>query len=358
LGISFPIFGFSHCRDVVIAISKAGGLGVLGTNRLAPEQLEVELAQIEAGIGSRPYSVDLLFPASYVGDEPEELAKLIPEANRQFVVDLMTRLGVPLRPSGARDVHLSDEVNNGVITHRKARQRIEVALGHSPRLFVSALGPAPPDLINRIHERGALVAGMAGSPKHAQRHALAGEDVVIAIGAEAGGHTSSISTMVLVPQVVDAVAPIPVLAGGGIATGRQLAAALALGAQGAWMGSAWLTSPESDEPPVIKEMLMAARSEDAVVSRCRTGKPVRQLNTAFVQAWEEPGAPPALQMPLQGMLVSDALAAMISNDRRDLLGEPAGQVIGLINESRSVKDIIFSIMDEFAQTVSRLTDTG
>ena len=124
------------------------------------------------------------------------------------------------------------------------------------------------------------------------------------------------------------------------------------------MGSAWLTSPESDEPPVIKEMLMAARSEDAVVSRCRTGKPVRQLNTAFVQAWEEPGAPPALQMPLQGMLVSDALAAMISNDRRDLLGEPAGQVIGLINESRSVKDIIFSIMDEFAQTVSRLTDTG
>jgi NAD(P)H-dependent flavin oxidoreductase YrpB (nitropropane dioxygenase family) len=144
--------------------------------------------------------------------------------------------------------------------------------------------------------------------QHAVRHVSGGVDVLVAQGTEAGGHTGEIATMVLTPDVVDAVAPAPVLAAGGIGTGRQIAAALALGAKGVWTGSIWLTVTEAATTEDERAQLIAATASDPVRSKSVTGQPVRQIRSTWTDAWSRPDAPPALQIPLQMMLVEDALA--------------------------------------------------
>ena len=356
LGIDLPIFAFSHCRDVVAAVSKAGGLGVLGALAFTPEQLEIELRWIDEHIGGRPYGVDVVMPASYAGAgevDPEHLSEefeaMIPETHRRFVEEVLERYHVPPLPAE------SDEPMRLLgWTHEGARPQVDIALSHPISLLVNALGPPPRDIVDQAHEHGVKVAALIGSVQQAERQKNQGVDIIVAQGHEAGGHTGEVSTMVLVPEVVDAVAPVPVLAAGGIGRGRQMAAAMALGAQGVWTGSVWLTTAESGTTPEVMEKLLAASSRDTVRSRCMTGKPARQLRTAWTQAWDEEGSPGTLPMPLQYMLTADAQRRIARSGIPELVGMPVGQIVGSMNKVRPVRDVIVDLMEEFVEATERL----
>jgi NAD(P)H-dependent flavin oxidoreductase YrpB (nitropropane dioxygenase family) len=364
LGLDLPIFAFSHCRDVVAEVSRAGGLGVLGAVAFSPEQLAIELAWIDERVGARPYGVDVIVPASYVGRDEGGLSKegaaaLIPEGHVAFLDGLLDRYGVPPLPEGRR------RPGRGLLSWsaKAADDLLEVIWQHPKvRLVAHALGPAPERLVTAAHERGVLVAGMAGNVAHATRQVAAGVDLVVAQGSEAGGHTGVISTMVLVPQVVDAVAPTPVLAAGGIADGRQIAAAVALGAQGAWCGSVWLTTDEAETHPVVKEKYLAASSSDTVRSRAKTGKPARQLRSAWTDEWEAPATPEPLPLPLQSVLVADAevriaRSAGSSDGARRLITSFVGQVVGQLNETRSTRQAVLDLVEGYIDAATRLGET-
>jgi len=357
LGLEFPIFAFSHCRDVVAAVSRAGGMGVLGALYFTPDELEMELKWIDEHVGGKPYGVDLVMPAKVVlpegMDDPaaleQSLEEMIPQAHRDFVEKVLAEYDVPPLPDdAARGHHLLGW------TDATARPQLEIALEHAPALLVNALGPPPPDIVDTAHEHGIKVAALASSARHAQKHVEIGVDVVVAQGTEAGGHTGEISSVVLWPEVIEAVAPTPVLAAGGIAKGSQIAAALAMGAQGAWTGSIWLTVAESDMAPLVVEKLLDATSRDTVRSRVMTGKPARQLRTEWTDAWERPDSPGTLPMPMQFMLVSDALNRISRAQKRELAGMPVGQVVGMMNDVRPVRDVMLQLVDEYVDAVERL----
>ncbi|MFI6596110.1 NAD(P)H-dependent flavin oxidoreductase [Nonomuraea sp. NPDC050536] len=353
-GIEFPIFAFSHCRDVVAAVSKAGGMGVLGALYFTPEELELELKWIDDHVDGRPYGVDVVMPASYEGADfaADELVgrlqAMIPEGHRRFVEGLLASHGVP---------ELSQEADAGKVllgwTDATARPQVEVALRHPIALLANALGPPPADVVKQAHEHGVKVAALASTPRHALKQVEVGVDIVVAQGTEAGGHTGEISTMVLIPQVVDAV-DVPVLAAGGIGNGRQMAAGLALGAEGVWTGSLWLTVEEADTPEMARRRILEATSRDTVRSRSWTGKPARLLKNEWTEAWEGEDSPGTLPMPLQFMLVSDALRRIGRSDAAELATFPAGQIIGITNQVRSTRDVIFSLMEEYGEAVERL----
>jgi NAD(P)H-dependent flavin oxidoreductase YrpB (nitropropane dioxygenase family) len=355
-GIDLPIFAFSHCRDVVAAVSRAGGMGVLGALAFSPEQLEIELKWIDEHVGDKPYGVDVVMPASYAGAgeiDPEnmvaDLQKMIPEGHRRFVEDVLERHGVaPLGPE--------DERPEGLLgwTHEGARPQVDISLAHPISLLVNALGPPPKDIVDLAHEHGVRVAALVGSVAQAQRQVNAGVDVIVAQGHEAGGHTGEVATMVLCPEVVDAVAPVPVLAAGGIGRGRQIAAALALGAQGVWTGSVWLTVAESDMTPVVVDKLLAASSRDTVRSRCLSGKPARQLRTGWTDAWDGPDSPGTLPMPLQYMLTAEAQRRIAKSQARELVGIPVGQIVGAMDQVRPAKDVIYDMVEEFVEVTEGL----
>lgn len=348
LGIDIPVAAFSHCREVVAAVSNAGGIGVFGAARFDPDELETHLSWIDSAVSGKPYGVDVVMAASHVGDDKSALLATIPDEHRVFVDSLKQRFGIPPLSEARRDrEHLTG-------THPRARRQVEVALGHAATVLVSALGPAPADIVDEAHARRVLVGGMTGSAHQAREHVAAGVDVVIAQGTEAGGHTGEIATMVLVPEVVDAVAPVPVLAAGGIGRGRQIAAALALGAQGVWTGSVWLTTTESDVDPIIKQKLLAAAARDTVRSRCSTGKPVRQLRTPWVDAWEQPDAPSPLPMPLQELLVYDAVKAIYEHRVSDVMGSPVGQIVGSMTSTRPAVEVLESMVAELQETLDGL----
>jgi NAD(P)H-dependent flavin oxidoreductase YrpB (nitropropane dioxygenase family) len=362
-GIDVPIFAFSHCRDVVVAVSRAGGLGVLGALAFSPEQLEIELKWIDEHVDGKPYGVDVVMPVSYAGADvggldQETLEKMIPEEHRRFVEELLEQYDVPKLPQG-------EEPFAGLLgwSHNAARTQVDIALAHPIRLLVNALGPPPPDVVKLAHENGVAVAALVGRVEQALKQVEAGVDVIVAQGSEAGGHTGEIGTMVLVPDVVDAVHPVPVLAAGGIGSGRQAAAALALGADGVWTGSMWLTVSEADTPPVVVEKLLKAGSRDAVRSRSWTGKPARLLRTAWTEAWDSPDTPAPLPMPLQFLSTAEAHARIhryshVERSRaRELAGMPVGQVVARMNEVRSSHEVIYEMIDEFVDTVSRLRKT-
>jgi NAD(P)H-dependent flavin oxidoreductase YrpB (nitropropane dioxygenase family) len=355
-GIEYPIFAFSHCRDVVAAVSRAGGMGVLGALYFTPDELETELAWIDSQVGGRPYGVDVVMPARYEGADLGEsgdllagLQSMIPEGHRDFVDDLLARHGV----GGAS----GDGAARALLgwTDATARPQVDVALNHPIALLASALGPPPADVVERAHARGVTVAGLASSARHARKQVAVGVDVIVAQGAEAGGHTGEISTMVLVPEVVDAVGPdTMVLAAGGIGRGRQLAAGLALGADGVWTGSIWLTVEEADTPEASRDRLLAATSRDTVRSRSWTGKPARMLRTAWTEAWESPESPGTLPMPLQFMLISDALRRIDRAGAGDLTTFPVGQIVGTMNQVRPVSQVIYAMVEEYVEVMERL----
>jgi NAD(P)H-dependent flavin oxidoreductase YrpB (nitropropane dioxygenase family) len=357
LGIEVPIVGFTPSPKVAVAISLAGGLGVLGAVRYtSADQLEEALAYIDANVEGKPYGVDVVMPMKEMEGIGGDLAQHIPEAHRAFVADVLGRFGVPPLPA---DAERPAGINAWM--HAFARAQVDVALRHPVKLLANALGSPPRDVIAEAHARGVLVAALAGKAEHARSHVEAGVDVIVAQGHEAGGHTGEVTTMVLVPEVVKAVAPRPVLAAGGMGTGAQIAAALALGAEGAWMGSVWLTTREYDLEPaqpsgysVVTEKLLAATSSDTVRSRVVSGKPARMLRTPWTEAWEAKGSPGTLPMPLQGMLVADAEARIRHHQSRELLGVPVGQIVGQMNDVRPVADVIQRLMRELDEATERL----
>ncbi len=355
-GIEYPIFAFTHCRDVVAAVSKAGGLGVLGAVGFSPEQLEVELDWIDEHIDGKPYGVDTVMPQKAVdvaGGSPEEMLAQIHsmiDANHwRYVDELIERFDLPPLPP--------DDEPHGVLgwTDDVAQRHVDIALAHPISLIANALGSPPKGVIDRAHEHGVKVAALAGKAQHAQRHVNNGVDVVVAQGYEAGGHTGEISTMVLVPEVVDAVSPTPVLAAGGIGSGRQIAAALSLGAQGAWLGSLWLTTAESNSGTAVLDAYLEATSADTVRSRCYTGKPARMLRNKWTEAWADPEGPGPLGMPLQNILTSEANARIARSGRKDLAFAPVGQIVGRMNQVRPVRDVMFDLVEEYIETVERLS---
>jgi NAD(P)H-dependent flavin oxidoreductase YrpB (nitropropane dioxygenase family) len=369
LGVDFPIVAFSHCRDVVAAVTGAGGFGVLGAVAHTPEQLEIDLTWIDDQVKGRPYGVDLLLPAKYAGVEDggldrDTLSHLLPGPQQQFVDDILRRYEVPELPADERD---GGRLGTLSISPRGYEPLLDVAFGHRIRLIASALGPPPPALIERAHESDVLVVALAGSKTHAERHQAAGVDLIVAQGTEAGGHTGEVSTMVLVPEVVDAVAPTPVLAAGGIANGRQIAAAIALGAEGVWCGSVWLTTEEAETQPAVKLKFLAAGSGDTVRSRSLTGKPARMLRCAWTDEWERPDAPAPLAMPLQSALVAEAqvriarVAAKEGTGANKLANYFVGQVVGQLNRVRSARQVVLDMVSEYADVVQRFAaqvDTG
>lgn len=361
LGVEFPIVAFSHCRDVVAAVSKAGGFGVLGAVAHTPEQLETELTWIENNCGGKPFGVDLLLPPKYVGKEDggltaDQVRALLPPEHQEFLADLLVRYGIPADGEPRR-------TGRGLnVSPRGYEPLLDVAFAHPIRLVASALGPPPPDLVERAHAADVLVAALAGTTKHARRHAEAGADLIVAQGTEAGGHTGEVSTMVLVPEVVDAVAPVPVLAAGGIGRGRQVAAALALGAEGVWCGSVWLTTEEAETSTVVRDKFLAATSSDTVRSRTLTGKPARMLRTAWTDEWDRADTPEPLGMPLQTTLVADtqariAKAAHQPDSRaRELATYFVGQIVGSMDHVRSSRSVVLGMVEEYVDTLQRLDD--
>jgi NAD(P)H-dependent flavin oxidoreductase YrpB (nitropropane dioxygenase family) len=355
LGIEYPIAGFSPSEHVAAAISRAGGLGVLGCVRFNdPADLDTVLDWMDANTDGRPYGVDVVMPARVPAEgAPADLGSLIPAGHREFVEDTLLKLGVPPLPDDS-------PAGDGVLgwLHSVARQHVEVALAHPARLIANALGPPPPDVIARAHERGMLVAALAGKAAHARDHVALGVDIVVAQGYEAGGHTGEIASMVLIPEVVDAVgADVPVLAAGGIGCGRQIAAALALGTSGVWMGSAWLTTQEyalTAAAPALRDALLAATSSDTVRSRIYSGKPARLLRNRWTQAWAEPGAPEPLPMPLQNLLVSEAHQRLMRSGQPDVVAMPVGQIVGRMNEVRSVAEVMAALVTETGEALARL----
>jgi NAD(P)H-dependent flavin oxidoreductase YrpB (nitropropane dioxygenase family) len=360
LGCQVPIFAFSHCRDVVVEVTKAGGFGVLGASSFTPAQLEAELRWIDDRVQAKPYGLDIVVPGRY-SQEAEQtsgrLDALIPEGHRAFMEGLLAGAEVPPLPPGEEErIHAEILEIGRNRTPNGGMRLLQVALRHPGiRLVVSALGEPRPDVIALLHQRGLLVGALCGKPDHARRNIAAGVDVLIAQGTEAGGHTGDIATMVLVPQVVEAAAGrTPVLAAGGITRGSQVAAALALGAQGVWCGTLWLGTRESELDPFEKEIFFAARSEDAVRRRCWTGKPVRMLKSELSEAWERPGAPEPLEPPLQAVLYNPAHARVVRAQRRQLYSHAAGQAVGDLREETSVREVMYRLQLEYAETLEHL----
>ncbi len=358
LGIEVPIFAFSHCRDVVAAESRAGGFGVLGAVGFTPEQLEVECRWIDEHVGNHTYGVDIVIPGKYEGMgevDPakleEHLRALVPQEHRDFAAKLLRDHGVPELPEDSKARELIGW------TAATANPQIDVALAHPKvRAIANALGTPPEDVIGRVQQSGRLIGALCGSPQQARKHKEAGLDFVIAQGTEGGGHTGEIGSVVLWPQVVDAVAPIPVLAAGGIATGRQIAAALALGCAGVWAGSLWLAVEEAEAPQAQRESYFAASSKDTVRSRSFTGKPCRMLRNEWTDAWEQPDAPKPLGMPLQGMVTMDTVARThrYADKAQPVAFNPIGQVVGMIDRTESVRDLMLRLQEQYLAAVERL----
>ncbi|QFQ95220.1 nitronate monooxygenase [Streptomyces phaeolivaceus] len=352
LGVQYAVFGFTPFPAVAAAISRAGGFGVLGAVRYtAPDDLKRDLDWIEAHVDGMPYGLDVVMPAKKVeGVTEADVEAMIPDSHRQFVTDTLAKYGVPELAEG--------EASGWRITgwmEQVARNQLDVAFDYPIKLLANALGSPPADVIDRAHEQDVLVAALAGSARHARKHAEAGIDIVVAQGYEAGGHTGDIASMVLTPEVVDAVDPLPVLAAGGIGSGQQVAAALALGAQGVWLGSLWLTTTEAELPsPRLIEKLLAAGSGDTVRSRALTGKPARQLRTEWTDAWDDPAGPGTLPMPLQGLLVAEAVSRIQKYEVEPLLGTPVGQIVGRMNSERSVQAVFDDLTRGFEKAVDRI----
>ena len=360
LGCDVPIFAFSHCRDVVVEVTKAGGFGVLGAATFSPEQLEAELRWIDEHVAGRPYGVDVIIPTTYDAEaerEAGDLDKLIPAEHRAFMDKLLDDAGVaPLPLDEFERVRKEIVEGRGNMTPDGARHLVRASLAHPQvKMVVSALGAPPPDIVAELRQRGVVLGALCGKASHAVRQRQAGVEVIIAQGTEAGGHTGDIATLVLVPQVVEVCAgEVPVLAAGGITRGSQIAAALALGADGVWCGTIWLGTRESELNPFEKEAVFATKAEDAVRRRARTGKPVRMIKSKLSEAWERPGAPAYLPTPLQGVLYNQAHARVVRAQRQDWFSFPVGQSVGDVNSETTVRDVMYRLQKEYLEAIERL----
>ena len=366
LDIEFPLVAFTHCRDVVVAVSKAGGCGVLGAVGMSPEQLEKELKWIDEHIDGKPYGVDVLIPNKMVGKDDkfdaDKLAKMIPQEYADFRTDVLANHGID-----APELRKIDTAGSSFAANTQsdgAKALLDVAFKHPIKIIANALGVPPDWMIQMGKDNDCKVAALLGTAQHAINQVKAGVDILVVSGTEAGGHCGSVSTMVLIPEVHQAIQPygdVPILAAGGIVTGKQMAAAMAMGASGAWCGSVWLTTIESEVDPIVKEKMVAANSSQTVRSRSRTGKHSRQLVSPWTDAWESNKAPDPLPMPLQPMVAEPALAKVNKlaegghDGARDLATHWVGQGVGLMNASISASDVVQEFKEDFAEAYERLT---
>ena len=369
LGIDFPLFAFSHCRDVVAAVSRAGGFGVLGATGFAPDALEQELKWLDDNIGGHPYGVDVLIPENIAtkGEKPvgnASLGERIPQRQKDFVRELLIKYEIEPPPTRAVEHHEGGARPSRLNLQEDAvLELLKVSFRHPIKLIANALGVPPQSMLDLGHQHGVPVAALIGAKEHAIRQVKAGVDIIIAEGWEAGGHCSEVSTLVLIPEVLRAIKPIrsvPVLAAGGIATGRQMAACMALGAAGAWTGSVWLTTSESDVSAVIRDKLLAATSRDTVRSKCRTGKFSRQLKSAWTEAWEGSDSPGTLPMPYQTLLSEPALRLALKAAERgnqkasEIVTYWVGQCVGLMDSVKSSRAVVNEFMEEFAEAIAEM----
>lgn len=363
LGIEFPLIAFSHCRDVVAAVSRAGGFGVLGATVYSPEALEQELLWIDEHSDGKPYGIDVLIPENTAtsGEKNvtwKSLEARITPAHQDFTRNLLKRHGVELTVTQVADN--APQPFDGT----RALELLDVSFRHPIRLIANALGVPPKAMIEMGKAHGVPVAALVGAKEHAIRQVAAGVDILVVQGTEAGGHCGEVSTMVLVPEVIKAIKPIrdvPVLAAGGIMTGRQMAACMAMGAAGAWTGSVWLATVESEATEIFREKMIAASSRDAVRSRGRTGKPARQLRSVWTDAWErDPDSPGAMPMPMQSIISRDAFAAIDRSAAagnvaaRDLVTYFVGQGVGLIDSVKSAGAVVQEFKEDFADAAEHL----
>ncbi len=359
LGIEYPIFAFTHCRDVVVAVSKAGGIGVLGVVGFTPEQMKEELDWIDAHIGDRPYGVDIVIPQKYEGmdalsaeDMEKQLWAMVPKEHIEFAEQLLANAGVPEWPDGSKTMGLMGW------TDATATPLLDEALTRPKcRLIANALGTPPAEKIKQVKDSGRLIGALCGKVKQAVQHKEAGLDFVVAQGGEGGGHTGEVGSIVLWPQIVDAIGDLPMLAAGGIGNGRQIAAAMAMGAAGVWTGSLWLTVEEAHTQPAQKQSLLNASSEDTVRSRAWTGKPCRMLKNDWTAAWDRADTPDPLGMPLQGLVTSDGIRRTAvyadAGDCQKIAFNPCGQVIGQLNTIESCRQVIYRLLDEYVDAVDK-----
>jgi NAD(P)H-dependent flavin oxidoreductase YrpB (nitropropane dioxygenase family) len=363
LGVEFPLFAFSHCRDVVAAVSRAGGFGVLGATTHSPETIEQELKWIDDHVDGKPYGLDVLIPenTSTAGETDvtwQSLERRIPPEHRGFTQNLLAKYGVEFKATP-----VPPDTPQPFDTTR-ALEVLEASFRHPIRLIANALGVPPKAMIEMGRKHGVPVAALVGAKEHALRQVAAGVDILVVQGTEAGGHCGEVSTMVLVPEVIKAIKPVrdvPVLAAGGIMTGRQMAACMAMGAAGVWTGSVWLATTESETSEIFREKMIAASSRDAVRSRGRTGKPARQLRSVWTDAWDRgPESPGALPMPLQSVISRDAFraidhAAAAGNAKaRDLVSYFVGQGVGLIDSVKSATAVVQEFKEDFAEAVEHM----
>jgi NAD(P)H-dependent flavin oxidoreductase YrpB (nitropropane dioxygenase family) len=363
LGIEFPLLAFSHCRDVVAAVSRAGGFGVLGATTHSPESIEQELKWIDDHVDGKPYGLDVLIPEniSTAGEKNvtwKSLESRVTPEHRAFTKNLLGKYGIELKTREvAADVPQPFDAE-------RALELLEVSFRHPIRLIANALGVPPKAMIEMGKKHNVPVAALVGAKEHALRQVAAGVDILVVQGTEAGGHCGEVSTMVLVPEVIKAIKPIrdvPVLAAGGIMTGRQMAACMAMGAAGAWTGSVWLATVESETTEIFREKMIAASSRDTIRSKGRTGKPARQLRSVWTDAWDRgPDSPGALPMPLQSLISRDAFdsidrAAAAGNAQAgDLVSYFVGQGVGLIDSVKSAGAVVQEFKEDFAEAVEHL----
>lgn len=355
-GIELPIFAFTHTSNVAVAVTNAGGMGALACSYYQPDELEAILSDMDRRTEGRPYGIDVLFANKVGAVVPmAERTRVLPAAHLEFVDRLLDEGGVPpLTPEAEAALYREKPPGHGH-TEEGVMEVLQVVLRHPQAKFiVSAMGAPPPHVVELLHGRGLKVAAMAGSVEHALKHVAAGVDVVIAQGSEAGGHTGTIASMVLWPEVVEAVAPVPVLAAGGVGSGRQIAAALALGAEGVWAGTIWLGTSESELTPALRRKYIEARSQDAIQQKFTTGKPLRSLRSKWTEAWSAPGAPEPLPLASQKLLVAPALKRIEDADAVDFISYSAGQVVGRIRKEQAVRELMDELRRELRETLQGL----
>jgi NAD(P)H-dependent flavin oxidoreductase YrpB (nitropropane dioxygenase family) len=366
LGIEFPLLAFSHCRDVVAAVSRAGGMGVFGAAGSSPERLREELDWIDAHCGGKPYGVDLIVPNEFEGKgqkfDVDQIVAAVPTTHTDFAASVLSKHGVD-----AGDLAEARRGATGFaqsLREEGAANSLDVAFQYPIKLIANALGVPPKVMLEKGKRHGVAVAALVGAKEHAIAQVQAGVDILVVAGGEAGGHCGEVSTMVLVPEVADALAKIgaktPILAAGGIVTGAQMAAAMCMGAAGAWCGSVWLTTTEAETNPIVKEKMIAASSRDTVRSRSRTGKPSRQLRSPWTDAWEAENAPKPLPMPLQSLVsepplrLVDKLSQGNHEGAKQLATYWVGQGVGLMNETMSAGAVVQKFKEDFLAAYERL----
>ena len=365
LDIEFPLIAFSHCRDVVVEVSKAGGLGVLGAAGFSPEQLEIELSWIDQNIDGAPYGVDLIVPNTMANQDESktgyELQAMVPHSHRLFVEETLAKHGI----DSSNLYSSSDSGNRGFLGEKSSDNILDIAFSHPIKIIVNALGVPPLRMLQLAKANNVACGALVGNRQQAIKQVESGVDIIISSGTEAGGHCGEISTMVLVPEVVQALQgfeDVSILAAGGIVTGRQMAAAMAMGADGVWTGSVWLTTEEADTSPSIKNKLLTTGSNQTVRTRSRTGKFSRQIKSPWTEAWEQEGAPEPLQMPLQSLVSEPALGKISKlaeagdSKAQSLNTYWVGQGVGLMSQSSSAKQVVYDFMSDFLDASDRLSE--